>query len=102
VSPGRALLDRAQEQEHRGMMSMDQTSVTRLVIDTLAANPKVNQPISGGTVIVDDLGLDSLAVMDFVMEIEDKLDVSVPLDRLTDIRTVDDLARCLTELTSAR
>jgi acyl carrier protein len=83
-------------------MSMDQATVTRLVIDTLAANPKVTHPPSGTTVIVDDLGLDSLAVLDFVMEIEDKLDVSVPLDWLTDIRTVDDLARCLTELTSAR
>jgi acyl carrier protein len=81
---------------------MDQDSVTRLVIDTLAANPRVTHPVNGATVIVDDLGLDSLAVMDFVMEIEDKLDVSVPLDRLTDIRTIDDLARCLTELTSAR
>jgi acyl carrier protein len=81
---------------------MEQDSVRRLVIDTLAANPKVTHAISGTTVIVDDLGLDSLAVMDFVMEIEDKLDVSVPLDRLTDIRTVDDLTRCLTELTSAR
>jgi acyl carrier protein len=83
-------------------MSMDQNAATRLVIDTLAANPKVTQPITGTTVIVDDLGLDSLAVMDFVMEIEDKLDLSVPLDRLTDIRSVDDMARCLTELTTAR
>lgn len=83
-------------------MSMDQDTVTRLVIDTLAANPKVTHAIKGTTVIVDDLGLDSLAVMDFVMEIEDKLDVSVPLDRLTDIRTVDDLARCLTELKNLR
>ena len=83
-------------------MSMDQTTVTRLVIDTLAANPKVTHAVGGTTVIVDDLGLDSLAVMDFVMEIEDKLDVSVPLDRLTDIRTVDDLARCLTELKNLR
>jgi acyl carrier protein len=80
---------------------MDQANVTRLVIDTLATNPKVVRPVTGRTVIVDDLGLDSLAVMDFVMEIEDKLDVSVPLDRLIDIRTIDDLARCLTELTSA-
>ena len=83
-------------------MDTDLQTVTRLVIDALAANPKVTRPVSGATVIVDDLGLDSLAVMNFVMEIEDKLDVSVPLDRLTDIRTVDDLARCLAELTARR
>lgn len=83
-------------------MSTDVEGITRLIIEALAANPKVTRPVTGTTVIVEDLGLDSLAVMNFVMEIEDKLDVSVPLDRLTDIRTVDDLARCLAELTSGR
>ncbi len=79
-------------------MDSDMETATRVVIETLEANPKVKRPVSGATVIVDDLGLDSLAVMNFVMEIEDRLDVSVPLDRLADIRTVDDLARCLAEL----
>jgi acyl carrier protein len=79
-------------------MSTDLEAVTRLIIETLAANPKVTKTVTGDTVIVDDLGLDSLAVMNFVMEIEDKLDVSVPLDRLADIRTINDLARCLAEL----
>ena len=72
--------------------------ITRLLIETLAANPRINRPVSAETAIVDDLALDSLAVMNFVMEIEDKLDVSVPLDRLADIRTINDLARCLAEL----
>ena len=76
--------------------------ITRLLIETLAANPRINRPVSAETAIVDDLALDSLAVMNFVMEIEDKLDVSVPLDRLADIRTVDDLARCLAELVEQR
>jgi len=39
-----------------------------------------------------------LAVMNFVMEIEDKLDVSVPLDRLTDVRTIQDLAEAIVSL----
>jgi acyl carrier protein len=83
-------------------MNTDLDTVTRQVIDALAANPKVSGPITGATVIVDDLGLDSLTLMNFVMEIEDKLDVSVPLDRLANIRTIDDLARCLAELKARR
>ena len=80
-------------------MSDDVEAITGVIIETISANPKVTRrPVTGSTVIVDDLGLDSLAVMNFVMEIEDKLDVSVPLDRLADIRTVDDLARCLADL----
>jgi acyl carrier protein len=84
------------------MMDMDPQAVTRLLIETLAANSRITRPVTGETVIVDDLALDSLAVMDFVMEIEDKLDVSVPLDRLADIRTVNDLSRCLVELAGRR
>ncbi len=83
-------------------MSVELDTVTRQVIAALAANPKVKGPITGATVIVDDLGLDSLTLMNFVMEIEDELDISVPLDRLADIRTVDDLARCLAELKAVR
>ena len=45
--------------------------------------------------IVNDLGLDSVAVMDFVMEIEDKLDVSVPLDRIAEVETLGDLIATL-------
>ena len=83
-------------------MNTDPKAITRLLIETLTANPRITRPVSGATAIVDDLDLDSLAVMNFVMEIEDKLDVSVPLDRLADIRTVDDLARCLAELVQHR
>ena len=83
-------------------VNVDLETVRQQLIARLAANPKVSGPITGGTVITDDLGLDSLSVMNFVMEIEDEMDVSVPLDRLANIRTVDDLARCLVELSGSR
>ena len=69
-------------------MSVDLETVTGQVISRLRLNPKVSGPITGATVITDDLGLDSLTIMNFVMEIEDEFDVS------------DDLARCLVELKS--
>jgi acyl carrier protein len=47
---------------------------------------------------MEDLAFDSLAVMNFVMEVEDSLDVSVPLDKLADIRTINDLAACIVDL----
>ncbi len=49
--------------------------------------------LSDQTNIVNDLGLDSVAVMDFVMEIEDRLDVSIPLDRIAEVETLGDLIR---------
>ncbi|GAN53778.1 acyl carrier protein [Tanticharoenia sakaeratensis] len=73
-------------------------AISALIIDKLLANPKVPRDIDGNSKIVEDLAFDSLAVMNFVMEIEDTLDVSVPLDKLADIRTIDDLAVCLHSL----
>jgi acyl carrier protein len=54
---------------------------------------KLEKPValSDDTNIVDGLGLDSVAVMDFVMEIEDRLDISVPLDRIAEVETLGDL-----------
>lgn len=47
--------------------------------------------IAGGTELARELGLDSVQVMDMVMEIEDRLDVSVPVETLADARTLDQL-----------
>ncbi|NHN85117.1 acyl carrier protein [Acetobacter musti] len=79
-------------------MSETVQDVSTLIISKLLANPKVPRDITGSSKIVEDLAFDSLAVMNFVMEIEDELDVSVPLDRLAEIRTIDDLASCIVSL----
>ncbi|AOX20105.1 acyl carrier protein [Kozakia baliensis] len=73
-------------------------SISSMIVQKLLANPKVPRDIDGDSKIVEDLAFDSLAVMNFVMEIEDTLDVSVPLDKLADIRTIHDLAVCLAGL----
>lgn len=73
-------------------------SLSSMIVEKLLANPKVPRDINGDSKIVEDLAFDSLAVMNFVMEIEDELDVSVPLDKLADIRTINDLAACLANL----
>lgn len=44
------------------------------------------------TDIIADAGMDSVAVMDFVLDLEESFDITIPLDRLTDIRTVTDVA----------
>jgi len=47
------------------------------------------------TSIVRDLKLDSLAVMDFVMALETRFDTIIPIDELSGVETVGDLARLL-------
>ncbi|MGF7161726.1 acyl carrier protein [Rhodoligotrophos appendicifer] len=47
--------------------------------------------IEPSTDIANDLAIDSVAVMDFVMEIEDEYDIDIPLNLLSETRTLDDL-----------
>lgn len=51
---------------------------------------------------IRELGLDSVAVMDMVMAVEDEFDVVFPLDRLGEVETVDELAGVVRELVKER
>ena len=48
------------------------------------------QLIDAETDLVADLGLDSLKVMKLVETVEDRFDISIPLNILPDVRTVSD------------
>jgi acyl carrier protein len=65
------------------------------VLQSMLGRPVFLEP---DTNIVADLGLDSLALMDFCMELEDRLDVSIPLHQLADVRSVGDLAGAIAGL----
>ena len=56
------------------------------------------QVIRGATVISKDLAIDSLAIMDMVMELEDRFDVSIPMSVIAEIHTVDQLADTIRDL----
>ena len=58
--------------------------------------------ITDDTDIVEDLGMDSLGVMNFVMAIEDHYDLSIPLDRVAQIQTVSDLIHAVEDLRSGK
>jgi acyl carrier protein len=56
------------------------------------------QELGGDTDLIDELDLTSLKIMDMLMEVEDRFDVTVPLNKLPDVRTVGDLATMLHNL----
>jgi acyl carrier protein len=47
--------------------------------------------VDGGTHLASELGLDSSQVMDLIMEIEDHLDISIPVAMIAEARTLDQL-----------
>jgi acyl carrier protein len=48
--------------------------------------------LSAATDISTDLNIDSVTVMDFVMEVEDHFDIEIPLNVLSETRTIAELA----------
>jgi acyl carrier protein len=56
--------------------------------------------VTDDTNIARDLGLDSLAIMNFIMALEDEYDISIPLDRVAQVETVGDLVTAIEELRS--
>ncbi len=44
------------------------------------------------TEISADLNIDSVAVMDFVMEVEDNFDIEIPLNVVSETHSISDLA----------
>ena len=68
------------------------------VLELLAKKIGVARNIGLDSSVVEDTGLDSVSVMDFVMEIEDDFDITIPLDRMGEMRTIGDLADAVRSL----
>lgn len=51
--------------------------------------------------IQNDLGLDSLGVMEVVADVEDRFDVAIPNALLGEIATVEDIAKALVKIEGA-
>ncbi len=65
--------------------------VEQVVRDALkVACPDIGS-VDGGTHLASELGLDSAQVMDMIMEIEDHLDISIPVATIAEARTLDQL-----------
>jgi acyl carrier protein len=65
------------------------------IVELLAKRVPAGVRVSAQTRIVGGLGLDSVAILDFIMEIEDRFDISIPLDRIAEVQTVAELSRAI-------
>ena len=81
---------------------MAEAAVTNLTVREIgiAAETVLGRSVTvtEATDIARDLAVDSLALMNMVMELEDKFDLSIPLDRLAVVQTVGELALLIDDL----
>ena len=73
------------------IMTQDNETIFRELCKLLEPFNAAGVTLSRRTDISADLNIDSVSVMDFIMEIEDKYDIDIPLNLLSDIRTLDEL-----------
>lgn len=67
-------------------------SVESSVIRLLGEKVEGDLTLTADTNILADTGLDSVSVMDFVFELEDEFGITVPMDRIADVKTVRELS----------
>ncbi|RPJ76092.1 MAG: acyl carrier protein [Desulfobacteraceae bacterium] len=64
--------------------------ILQQVVELIRPLAPPDRPVGEETDLVADLEFDSLKVMSLVEQVEDRFDISVPLNILPDIRTVKD------------
>lgn len=75
----------------RVSMAESADRVERVVREALKiACPDIGA-VDGDTHLAGELGLDSAQVMDLIMEIEDRLDISIPIAAIAEAHTLDQL-----------
>ena len=77
------------------------TSVESVINDVIPILRKFTKPdtvITEDSYLMRDLELDSVKVMELMMEIEDHFDLSLPLNALPDVNSVAELATEIAKL----
>ena len=77
----------------------DDQTILQALKEILKPFVPLGQRVNEDTDLVADLGLDSLKVMKILESVEDRFDISIPLNVLPDVRTVKDFAIQIQKLT---
>lgn len=72
-------------------MSQVSSDTREQIIEGLRQIAPAAVQVTGSTHIMRDLNLDSLAVMDFMLTLEDRFDIVISLERVAEVETLDDL-----------
>jgi acyl carrier protein len=82
-------------------LSNSATNIEAEIVELLAQRVPAGIHVSAQTQIVGGLGLDSVAILDFIMDVEDRFDISIPLDRVAEVQTIAELSLAIEALKRA-
>jgi acyl carrier protein len=68
------------------------TDIIAVICKLLAPYNPEHKTLNAETDIPAELNIDSVGVLDFIMEVEDHFDIEIPMNVVSDTRTIGDLA----------
>jgi acyl carrier protein len=77
-------------------------TILKDIFRRLEPHAKSGRTLSETTDLNRDLNLDSLAVMELMFELEDRFNISVPMNLLPEVSTIGDLARLVQRIEARR
>ena len=69
--------------------------IKEALVDQLEVDPS---RITGDTLIVEDLGADSLDIMELMIAMEEEFNITIPDEGIQDLKTVDDAVEFIESL----
>jgi acyl carrier protein len=66
--------------------------IIKVICGLLAPFNIEGKQLTAATDIPAELNIDSVGVLDFIMEVEDHFDIEIPMNVVSDTRTIGDLA----------
>ena len=72
-------------------MSTEDNALYRDLCTILGKYAPAEVELTPGTEFSGDLNIDSVAAMDLIMEVEDKFGIDIPMNLVSDLRTLQDL-----------
>ena len=82
------------------MSEIAQAEIIELLCQRLGGFTNTKIEISPETNLITELAIDSVKLLNLIMEVEDHFDISVPLNALVDVLTVQDLAMLIYRIKS--
>ena len=73
-------------------MSENYNEIMQLLCDRLSSMTNTGVQVTAETNLISQLSIDSIKLLNLIMEIEDEFDISIPINALTDVQTVQQLA----------
>ena len=85
-----------------GDMNKSIDAVVADLCDMLQQYNKEGIELTAATNLGSELNIDSVEVMDLIMEIEDKFDIDIPINLVSDIERIGDLAKLVCQRMEGR